>query len=669
MPLDFLTNLERERYHSVPVSIPETDSRQHFHLTETDHRFLLLFRGAVNRLAIALQVGLIRYMGFLPDTWWVHLPAEVTAFVAHQIGVIPELLIYYGHRQATRSEHFSAVLGHVSYRKWEPMDAVWLEPWLLERALEHDGERVLLTMTCLKLRQERIVRPAISTLERLVGGMNELAHRETYRRLMPLLLPEVCQQLDALLLPDNSLKISPLRWLSQPAALNNPAEIIGTLAKLTYLQTLNISSWPIDSLHPNRQKRFAKLARIRSTYHLERLPAYKRYPILVAFLRESLLTLTDDVLSMYDAFWEHSFAKARREYEQYQQRVASAKDTALQTLGQAVGIVLDEAQTPSEQVRAEVFARIPRQDLILAWEAVQTLLYPTRYSHLTFLTKRYTLFKQFTPHLLAQIQFEQGFTDDDFTQALTLVTNFQLGHRRKWPTTVPTGFMKPSWRKFVQGKDGQAERQPYELCVLSTLRDRLRSGDTFVTASHRYADLNSYLLTPQQWNNQRAELCRQLNLPTVAVDRVGERIAELEALLKPMQDLLLAGGDVRLEEGELVVARLTAEEVPPGAKALQEELSRRLPIVDLTDLIVEVDAWVGFTQYLPGLEHTHRGERHQTLLLACLLATGCNIPLADMAAHRGWLTNRFGGRQPTIYRKTRLKQLTMSSLMNCIANG
>lgn len=61
-------------------------------------------------------------------------------------------------------------MGHVGYRKWEPMDAVWLEPWLLERALEHDEERVLLPMTCLKLRQERIVRPAISTLERLVGG-------------------------------------------------------------------------------------------------------------------------------------------------------------------------------------------------------------------------------------------------------------------------------------------------------------------------------------------------------------------------------------------------------------------------------------------------------------------------------------------------------------------
>ena len=63
-----------------------------------------------------------------------------------------------------------------------------------------------------------------------------------------------------------------------------------------------------------------------------------------------------------------------------------------------------------------------------------------------------------------------------------------------------------------------------------------------------------------------------------------------------MQALLKTGGDLRLEEGHLVLTRLTAEEIPPAAKALQEEINRRLPAVDLTDILVEVDNWVGFTQ-------------------------------------------------------------------------
>ena len=103
-------------------------------------------------------------MGFLPDTWWEQVPVEVLNFVAQQQRVEPEHLNEYGARQPTRSEHFTAVLKHLRFRKWEPLDVAWLEPWLLERALEHDGERVLLEMTCLKLRQACIIRPAINTL-------------------------------------------------------------------------------------------------------------------------------------------------------------------------------------------------------------------------------------------------------------------------------------------------------------------------------------------------------------------------------------------------------------------------------------------------------------------------------------------------------------------------
>ena len=129
----------------------------------------------------------------------------------------------------------------------------------------------------------------------------------------------------------------------------------------------------------------------------------------------------------------------------------------------------------------------------------------------------------------------------------------------------------------------------------------------------------------------RPELCAQLGLPPVTTDRLTERVQELADLLGPMKTLLDAGGEVRLEAGELVVTRPAAQEVPTGAQALQQEIGRRLPAVDLTDILVEVNAWLGFTAHLPGLEHAPRGDGHDTRLLATLLATGCNIPLADMA--------------------------------------
>ncbi|PHK04710.1 hypothetical protein VF10_38075, partial [Nostoc linckia z13] len=595
MPLDFLSVPERTRYESVPSIILEADLRQHFYLTHADRLVVLTLRGETNRLAVALQIGLLRLMGILPDNWWNQLPLDVVEFVARQLRTEAVHLADYGHRQQTRSNHFTLVIKHLGFRRWEPLDVTWLEPWLLERALEHDGERVLLAMTVQKLHQQRLVRPAILVLERLVGSINEQAHLETYRRLSPLLSDELKARLDGLLTPDKDLTITRHRWLVQAATGSNPAAIRTVLDKLKYLREFGVPAWRSDSMAANRQKRLSMIARHRSNRHLERLPAHKRYPILVAFLRESLLTLTDEVVAMFDAFWEYNLAKARREYEQYQQEVAAAKDTALQTLGGAVKVVLDEAGTPADQVRPAIYQTIPRDKLLLSWQAVEALLHPTRHSKLSFLAKRYGFFKQFTPYLLGQIVFQHGFTGDDFDKALDLVIELQQGSRRKLPPTPPSNFIKPLWRKFAYNIETGWDRAAYELSVLATLRDRLRSGDVFVEPSYEYGNLNSYLMPPTEWALRREELCRQLNLPPLPIDRLNQRVTELETLLAPMQKLLEAGGDLRLEDGHLVLTRLTAEEVPPAVKALQEEINRRMPAVDLTDILVEVDNWVGFT--------------------------------------------------------------------------
>ena len=235
--------------------------------------------------------------------------------------------------------------------------------------------------------------------------------------------------------------------------------------------------------------------------------------------------------------------------------------------------------------------------------------------------------------MLKQLGFRQGFAGDDFGAALQLVSELQAGRRRKLPEQAPTGFLKPTWRKFVLGDQLSAEQQrsAYELAVLATLHDWLRSGDVYVAPSHRYADLNSYLIPAAEWEQVRPERCAPLGLPLVTTDRLTERLQKREDLLGPMKTVLDADGDVRLEAGQLVVTRPATEEVPAGAQALQQKIDRRLPAVDLTDILVEVNAWLSFTAHLPGLEHAPRGDEHDTRLLATLLATGCNIPLADMA--------------------------------------
>ena len=200
---------------------------------------------------------------------------------------------------------------------------------------------------------------------------------------------------------------------------------------------------------------------------------------------------------------------------------------------------------------------------------------------------------------LQQVAFEQAFAGDDFADALTLVKELHTGQRRQLSETAATAFIPASWRAFVFDQDGRAQRVRYGLCVLATLRERLRAGDVVVNASRKYAALDTYLLSPIEWARQRPELLAQLG----SAQRLDERLQEVEAQVPLLEQLLTQGQDIRLDEdGELVVIPLRAKEFSPEVEQLRALLTASLPRAELTEVLVEVDQWTGFSAELTGLD-------------------------------------------------------------------
>ncbi|WP_215236498.1 DUF4158 domain-containing protein, partial [Dyadobacter linearis] len=211
----FLNQSQRERYERVPMEISEYDLMQFFQISYQDKIFLKSFRGEHNRLGIALQIGIVRFMGFLPDKWQQQIPANVATMICDQLGSNIELLSLYGQRIPTRTEHLGTILKHLKFRRWQPMDEIWLAPWLLNKGMEHDNEPILLRQVCLKLGQEKILRPSIGTLERIVGSLDEQLHLETFRRFSFLLTEDMKTKLTEILELDITRGITLHRWLCQ----------------------------------------------------------------------------------------------------------------------------------------------------------------------------------------------------------------------------------------------------------------------------------------------------------------------------------------------------------------------------------------------------------------------------------------------------------------------
>ncbi|TLU97481.1 hypothetical protein [Dyadobacter sediminis] len=95
--------------------------------------------------------------------------------------------------------------------------------------------------------------------------------------------------------------------------------------------------------------------------------------------------------------------------------------------------------------------------------------------------------------------------------------------------------MLPSWKSFVEPVKGEIDRPAYELSVLARLRDRLRSGDVYVSHSRKYSSPDTYLIPEANWKAHRTELLAYLGYKDATPYRLEEQISELESHLPLME--------------------------------------------------------------------------------------------------------------------------------------
>ena len=186
MPGQLFNDAERRRLGGFPDRVSHEDLVTYYTLTKADRAAVNQCADDAGRLGFALQLGTLRYLGFCPDDL-ATAPAEVVRFLADQLKVAPEGLSAYGRRAQTRTDHFLAVQDHLGYRKAGPEEREQLARWLLDRALEHDRPLLLWQLACEKLAADKVVRPGVTVLERMVVAARRGAERETMRRLAAVL--------------------------------------------------------------------------------------------------------------------------------------------------------------------------------------------------------------------------------------------------------------------------------------------------------------------------------------------------------------------------------------------------------------------------------------------------------------------------------------------------
>jgi len=630
VPSSFLDEKERARFECFPQEVPQGDLVRYFALSERDLREVRKQRRASSQLAFALHLGTLRYLGFVPKGLG-EPPGGVLGYLAAQLGV-EDSLSEYGRRAKTRTALQKRAQDYLNFRKITAEEKGSLVAWLLERALEHDDPRLLLELACDRLRRQSIVRPRVAGLERLVARARKSAEGELYRRLQPLLGKERRAFLDALLVAGPAGGLTSLQELRTTATGNTADEILRALEKLAVLKGAGVEAWDLSVITPNRRKIMARTGRKATNQNLARRPPARRYPVLLAFLKEALTETTDEVLHMFEScLWER-YSRSKRAFEEHWLALRKATNEKLRWFKDIGGIVLDSGVSDAS-VRTAVFRQISRETLAKALEETEGMVRPQGDRQYDFFARRYPYLRRFVPRLLELVDLEAAARQAPLLQALENLRHLDEEGGGGLPEDTPLDFVDSDWRPYVVDDDGQISRRYYELCALWSLRHELRVGNVWATNSRRYAEIESYLIPRSQWPRLRIEVAEMTGVPADGAAHLEEKRAELEVRLARLDRLLAEGDDaVRLRDGRVVLSPNEAEERPASAVALEREIARRIPEIDLPDLVIEVDGWTGFSETF---EHAGGARRRSKDFLphlyAALLAHACNFGLEQMA--------------------------------------
>src|SRR5271163_88091 len=212
--------------------------------------------------------------------------------------------------------------------------------------------------------------------------------------------------------------------------------------------------------------------------------------------------------------------------------------------------------------------------------------------------------RRMMPKLLAALEFRSNNgAHRPLLDALDVIRRAEGEGRQYFRTDelAIEGVIRPKWRDLViedaPGGGQRINRINYEICVLQTLRKRLRCKEIWVAGADRFRNPDEDL--PADFADRRAACYGRLGLPLQASDFVEGLRVELADALRALDHGMPRNPDVRLDPRRrhpIIVSPLDPQPEPPGLAAIKAELGRRWPMTGLLDVVKEADLRTDFTK-------------------------------------------------------------------------
>ena len=610
-----------ERQRSALFDLPTDDASmlRHYTLADDDIEHINERRRPENRIGFALQLCALRYPGRLLSSDEI-IPEKVLRFITAQLGLTGDDILPYAARRQTRQQHLHALRQIYGFKMFSGQGARCLKAWLAQEAETARSNDDLARRFVEECRRTQTILPGVTVIERLCADALVAAERRIESRIATRLDDQTKERLDALLTEIVDGKVSRFVWLRQFEVGGNSAGAARLLDRLEFLQALGLSPDILDSIPHHRVTRLRRQGERYFADGLRDITSDRRLAILAVCAIEWAAAVADVVVETHDRIVGKTWRDAKKLCDA---QIADARSSLQETLRsfKDLGAALLEAKGDGASLddateTACGWARLESM-VSTAAELTDTMAADA----LAHVVNGYHRFRRYAPRMLRALDIQNAPVAAPLMKAARVIAEDQADALRQ------TAFLRRAskWHRHLNTQK-PGDNRLWEVAVLFQIREAFRSGDIWLPHSRRYADLKQALV-PIEAARATTRLTMPFEPETWLADRKAQLQEGLERLAKAARAGAIPGGSI--ENGVLKTDRLTGT-VPEEANAMVLDLYNRLPAVRITDLLLEVDDDIGFTE---AFTHLRTGVpcKDRLGLLNVLLAEGLNLGLSKMA--------------------------------------
>lgn len=662
------------------------DLVEHFTLLPAEHTIIATMRGDHTRLGLAVLLKSFQLNGRFPTTPH-EVPTSVVDFLAAQLEVDSALFAEYDWWGRAIDGHRSLVRETLEVRAWTNADAPALTAHLTEELLvthSRDPNRLRATAQAY-CRAQRLEPPSGKKLERAVQSAFA-AYDDRFCGLISTRLADVSRQhLDSLLTTVEPAH--PDAEVTDPAASrrallhiikSDPGPLTVETAKeevfkLLQLRGLGLPQTLFADVPPRVIQALRQRVVAEDTQELRRHAPALRHTLLAAFAWQRLHDVTDALVDLLIKMIQQIGIKAERTVEKtlFKELKKIANKTGV--LRKLVTAAVDQPDGIVREVLYPVVGEQTLKDLMVELgttervveRAVQTKVRRSYGHH----------YRRMVPPIVKLLRFQSNnSTHRPLIDALDLLTRYAETDATFYDAdeTIPIdGVVASAWRAEVIVRERGIERVrriPYEICVLQSLREKLRCKEIWVEGAGRYRNPADDL--PADFAAQRDTYYAALDLPTDADVFITSLKQKQREALDQLHTGLPDNRHVKIlpkSGGWIELSPLTPQPEPPQLNALKGVIGDRWSTTSLLDMLKEAAMRTDFLELFKSLtvrEHLDRDTIHQRLLL-CLYGLGTNTGLRRMS-----VGNPGVGYKDLVYIRRRfITRDYLRSAIQTVANG